>query len=172
MLQAYRKAGVFRPQLSVIPGAVDTDNIFNPDLHLPLELPVGKLIFGTERVAPGRPFVFLSVFEWHERDGWDILLRAFLEEFRVDATGDAQQPDVVLLMVTKAMVINKYVRAIELPDEELIWQIHNWTIDHHLAPAESHFGELPRVYLAQKHLLDPQLAHLLKSADAFVHPRR
>ncbi len=42
----------------------------------------------------GGPFRFLSVFKWEMRKGWDILLRAFVEEFR-------GEPDVELHIVTK-----------------------------------------------------------------------
>ena len=28
-------------------------------------------------------FIFFSVFKWEGRKGWDILLKAFLEEFKV-----------------------------------------------------------------------------------------
>jgi hypothetical protein len=29
-------------------------------------------------------FVFLSIFKWERRKGWDVLINAFLEEFRLD----------------------------------------------------------------------------------------
>ncbi|CAN0464262.1 unnamed protein product, partial [Discosporangium mesarthrocarpum] len=37
-----------------------------------------------ERIGP-ETFVFLSVFKWEDRKGWDILLEAFFSEF---GTGD------------------------------------------------------------------------------------
>ena len=42
-----------------------------------------ELVTGREGAGSGEPFVFLSVFKWELRKGWDILLRAFVEEFKV-----------------------------------------------------------------------------------------
>ncbi len=50
---------------------VDTDR-YDPNKVTPYPL------------ADKRGFAFLSVFEWSERAGWDVLLRASLETFRTD----------------------------------------------------------------------------------------
>ena len=65
--------GVERQRLEIMPQPIDT-GLFNPTRALPL-LPLPDAI-GTET------FVFLSVFKWEERKGWDVLLRAFINEFR------------------------------------------------------------------------------------------
>ena len=63
--------------------------MFDPVRHTPLALPnmagtelaTGREKAGTKK-HPDR-FVFLSVFKWESRKGWEILLRAFVEEFKV-----------------------------------------------------------------------------------------
>lgn len=47
--------------------------------------------------APGspEPYRFLSVFKWEKRKGWDILLPAYVSEFRFE-------PNVELHILTKA----------------------------------------------------------------------
>ena len=65
---------------------------FDPKTHEPLSL---KSLPGTEQAGGSKgseapAFVFLSVFKWEGRKGWDILLKAFLEEFKV-RLDDAQQ---------------------------------------------------------------------------------
>src|SRR5437660_673599 len=63
------RAGVDPERLHRIPGGIDTD-VYHPDVE-PLTL-------------GGRGFRFLSVFDWSLRKGWDVLLRAYLEEFDAD----------------------------------------------------------------------------------------
>jgi len=67
--QTFRDAGVRTP-LHVIPGGIDSDQ-FRPGVE-PYAVP-GAL--GT---------VFLSVFEWRLRKGWDVLLRAWADAFTPD----------------------------------------------------------------------------------------
>ena len=56
--------------------AVDT-NLFDPAKHTPLPLPL------PQPTSPQlqEPYVFLSVFKWEKRKGWDVLLEAYLREF-------------------------------------------------------------------------------------------
>lgn len=69
-IEAFARAGVAREKLHKVPEALQAELY---DLHVPpLELPE----------ASG--FVFLSVFGWIRRKGWDVLVRAYLEEFRAD----------------------------------------------------------------------------------------
>lgn len=70
-LQVYRRSGVTRPQLAVIPEPVDSQGEFNPARHTPLPLPIGQLVFGREPQRGGgrgggaaADFVFLSIFKW------------------------------------------------------------------------------------------------------------
>lgn len=69
-VEAFAASGVPREKLCLVPGALPTDP-FDPTLP-PLPL----------RGASG--FVFLSVFGWGARKGWEVTLQAYLEEFRRD----------------------------------------------------------------------------------------
>lgn len=66
--ETFASAGVSRERLHALPGGIDTD-IFHPGAE-PFCIP------------PRRGFNFLSVFEWTDRKGVDILLRAYLQEFK------------------------------------------------------------------------------------------
>lgn len=68
-LDTFTRAGVSVP-IAVVPCGVDSDT-FSPDTQ-PYTLP------GL------RDIVFLSVFEWHKRKGWDLLLRAWSRAFGPD----------------------------------------------------------------------------------------
>jgi glycosyltransferase involved in cell wall biosynthesis len=60
----------FPPEkLRVVHGCVDTD-IFRPD---------GPRLALPDTLA--NRFVFLSIFDWHLRKGWDVLLKAYCAEF-------------------------------------------------------------------------------------------
>lgn len=63
-VRTFSEAGVDPECLHAVPYPVDCD-IFAP---------------GPERDREG-PFTFVSVFEWTWRKGWDVLLRAYVEEF-------------------------------------------------------------------------------------------
>jgi hypothetical protein len=56
----------------------------------------GKLVFGTKNEAgqSARPFRFLSVFKWEARKGWPILLKGFVEEFKVGTWRWSNEMDV------------------------------------------------------------------------------
>ena len=69
-VESFRAAGVRAP-LAVIPGGIDVER-FRPEAT-PLHL------------AGTRGTVFLSVFEWRRRKGWDVLLRAWAEAFGPEA---------------------------------------------------------------------------------------
>jgi WavE lipopolysaccharide synthesis/Glycosyl transferases group 1 len=70
-------AGVPRERLAVVPAVVDTDG-FSPRVA-PADLPAA------------RGFRFLAVLDWKLRKGWDVLIRAYVEEF-------AEHEDVTLIV--------------------------------------------------------------------------
>lgn len=109
----------------------------------------GKLILGSE-VKKG--FVFLSIFKWEYRKGWDVLLKSYLKEFSKDDS-------VVLYLLTNPYHTdsdfgNKILDFVENSGFEK--PVSGWAsvyvIDTHIAQSE-----LPRVY---------------RAADAFVLPSR
>jgi glycosyltransferase involved in cell wall biosynthesis len=68
-LVTFRRSGVAPEKLLAIPSCIDTD-VYTPDgprLELPPQL--------IDR------FVFLSVFDWTYRKGWDVLLGSYCQEF-------------------------------------------------------------------------------------------
>jgi glycosyltransferase involved in cell wall biosynthesis len=108
-----------------------------------------KLVLGSE-VKKG--FVFLSIFKWEYRKGWDVLLKSYLKEFSKDDS-------VALYLLTNPYHTdgdfgNKILDFVE--NSEFEEPVSGWAsvyvIDTHIAQSE-----LPRVY---------------KAADAFVLPSR
>lgn len=69
-IDTFATAGVIREKLVKIPGGIDPR---------PFRLDVPPIA-----LEGGRGFNFLSVFDWTLRKGWDVLLRAFVEEFSRD----------------------------------------------------------------------------------------
>eukprot|EP01062_Namystynia_karyoxenos_P047980 TRINITY_DN36404_c0_g1_i1.p1 TRINITY_DN36404_c0_g1~~TRINITY_DN36404_c0_g1_i1.p1 ORF type:complete len:490 (+),score=161.18 TRINITY_DN36404_c0_g1_i1:66-1535(+) len=65
--------GVAAEKLHVVPEGVDTAFFDAEKRPTPLRL--------RHRSLRSDSFIFLSVFKWERRKGWDVLLRAFLEEF-------------------------------------------------------------------------------------------
>ena len=78
-MRSFATSGVDYSKLFKIPGNLDTD-LFDPAKVAPLDIDELK-----------NKFVFLSNFEFQLRKGWDILLKAFDEEFK-------DQDDVILML--------------------------------------------------------------------------
>ncbi len=81
--ESFTFAGVDSRKLRVVPGAIDVDAY---DLATP-----------ALRIEGSRRFNFLSVFDWTLRKGWDVLVKAFVEEFE-------QGEDVALIIKTHSSV--------------------------------------------------------------------
>lgn len=99
-LETFRRAGV-TTRLTKIHGGIDTQ-CFHPR-HKPLEIPEAR---GT---------VFLSIFEWSYRKGWDVLLQAWANAFTA-------QDDVCLVLrvyplnsidtLSNQIVIERYINTV------------------------------------------------------------
>lgn len=132
----FEKAGVDRSKIISIPEAVDV-NFFNPSV-LPMKLS------GDEN-----NFRFLSIFKWEKRKGWDILLKAYWEEFN---HSDA----VTLYILTK-----KYHSDI--------------TIERAIADYKKELNvskSTAKIILLPENIPQSQMPSLYKSANAFVLPSR
>jgi glycosyltransferase involved in cell wall biosynthesis len=70
-------AGVARERLAVVPTVVDTDEL--SPAAAPTDMPAA------------RGFRFLAILDWKLRKGWDVLVRAYVEEF-------AEHEDVTLVI--------------------------------------------------------------------------
>eukprot|EP00879_Flechtneria_rotunda_P016710 GHRR01017487.1.p1 GENE.GHRR01017487.1~~GHRR01017487.1.p1 ORF type:complete len:576 (+),score=143.08 GHRR01017487.1:1338-3065(+) len=159
----FTAAGVAADKLFVVPQGIDTD-FWNPSKYAPLvlrELPGVQLIAGR---VPGidasyginqRPFVFLSVFKWEARKGWDILLDAYLREFKPEEA-------VELHIVTKAFGNSQE----NFREHVLTWMQRRLA----LLPHQVIF--LPRVFVHSQHLDDVMYPRLYASCDCVVLPTR
>lgn len=138
----FAAAGVKTP-VTVVPGGIDTDR-YRPDAP-PLH------------VDGLRGTVFLSVFEWRHRKGWDVLLRAWAEAFTPD-------DNVSLLLRTYPIGARDVRDRAALIDE---------AIDAFLMSAcgRTRRDVAPIVPLTRM-LSDTELPSLYTRADAYVSPTR
>ncbi|MDQ4133777.1 MAG: glycosyltransferase [Actinomycetota bacterium] len=126
--ETFRTSGVTAP-IRVMPLGVDVD-YFHP---------------GITGFRPSSRFIFLSVFEWGERKGAELLLRAFAEEFK--------ESEQVLLLLS---VYNR--------DPSVDVQAEVDKLDLPSSP--------PIVVMTNAEFADYQMGALYRSADCFVLPTR
>lgn len=140
--QTFRDAGV-RVPMHVIPGGIDSQ-LFHPD--------------GAPYAVPGvRGTVFLSVFEWRLRKGWDVLLRAW---------ADAFSPDDDVTLVIRAYPIGNV-------DGRRNADILNERIDRFLAEScGRRRADVARIVLIGERVPARDLPALYRMADSFVLPTR
>lgn len=141
-METFRRAGV-TTRLFKVPGGIDTDT-FKPGLN-PLPIPGAR---GT---------VFLSIFEWVYRKGWDVLLRAWAQAF--SAADDV------------SLVIRAYpVNAIESVDNtaEIERRIDNF-ITNDLKYQRS---ELAPIIVLGEQVPEADLPRLFAAATVYVAPSR
>ena len=134
--ETFIRSGAAPERIRVVPSCLDAQ-LYHPDGPR-RELPRG---------CRGR-FVFLSVFDWQYRKGWDVLLKAYAREFSL------QDDAVLLLKVSRGH-----------------GQSSAWMRDQAaraLAEANTTLEHRPDVLFVEE-LLDPhQMAALYRSVDAFV----
>ncbi|PIN18529.1 Mannosylfructose-phosphate synthase [Handroanthus impetiginosus] len=127
---------------------------FDPSKVKPLDLAsVGSsLVLGSDNLNSKNRFVFLSIFKWEYRKGWDVLLRSYLKEF-------SAADNVALYMLTNAYhsdrdfgnKIVEYVKDSDLEEPVNVW-----------AP----------IYVVGDHIAQVDLPRLYMAANAFVLPSR
>ncbi|NTW38230.1 MAG: glycosyltransferase, partial [Syntrophobacteraceae bacterium] len=141
-VQTFQKAGVRAP-LHVVPEGIDA-GFFHPDAA-PLDIP-GR-----------RRFMFLSVFEWIHRKGWDLLLRSWAESF-------SSEEDVCLVLRTYP------VNAIDTPSPQI--EIER-RIDHFFRTALGRAREeVAPIIVLGRQVPQVVMPGLYSAADAFVLPSR
>ena len=126
------------PPIKVMPLGVDTER-YKPNS--------GIMDFGSSM----RKFVFLSVFRWSYRKGFDILLKAYMEEF-------SGNKDVTLLLAS---------RPVECPEEigpQRITEDFNGV----RAAIDKPDDDLPHIALYSKPIHEKDMPKVYGSADAFV----
>lgn len=136
--KTFSQAGIQENKIFVIPECIDTE-VFNPDKVEPVQLP-NKAAFN-----------FLSIFEWTNRKGWDILLRSYFEAF-------SNNDDVCLYLRT--YLLSYYDGDTKT---ELMKKINN-LIQRYGYKKEN----LPRFELLTTQLPFNEMLRLYKSVDAFV----
>ncbi|CAI5994050.1 unnamed protein product [Closterium sp. NIES-64] len=99
-----------------------------------------------------QPFVFLSMFKWEQRKGWDVLLRAYLSTFT------ASDP-VLLYLVTNAYHTDSHFAA------KIASFLHSANITE---PPEG----WPSLYVRAEHVAQSDLPNVFRAADFFVLPTR
>ena len=129
-LEAFSASGVPEERIRVIPHGVDSARFAARVEPLP--------------VCVGKHFTFLSVFDWVQRKGWDVLLRAYLSEFH-------PSEDVCLL-----------IRATRLDT----WQLRDFVAREFAA------GPRPAVVILPFAVPEAAMPSLYALADAFVLPSR
>ena len=177
--KTFADAGVEPGRLFVMPQPLDTQ-LFDPERTAPLPLPFDS------------GFVFLSVFKWEQRKGWDVLLRAYLTEF-------SATDDVVLLLRVSTDENNRADLARWLTSHVICDAAASVDPDpdpdpSHPAAAGDGIGmgvgapflmplsgcsglaqrwrALPPVVLLDEMLAADELPRLYRAADAFVLPSR
>ncbi|KAL6764112.1 hypothetical protein V8C86DRAFT_2482499 [Haematococcus lacustris] len=153
-------AGVAPDRMHIVPLAVNT-SFFTPHRHRAYKdvraipgvstLQVFGCAGGSATALPAER-IFLSVFKWENRKGWDVLLAAYLQHFTCN-------DPVVLLLLTKPF----------LQSSGAAEEITSW-VQVHLP--DRNISQLPRLLLIQQHISQEQYARLLASAHAFVLPTR
>ncbi len=137
-LATFANSGVETDKLKVIPGAINSTNY---DLKLE-PLPVNGR----------RGYNFLSVFDWSLRKGWDILLRAYLEEFQ-------PEEDVALIIKTYSSL--------------------GWSIQQIVGAASQailglgfNLNHIPDIVFHDVQLNWMEMLRLYRAADCYVMPSR
>ena len=134
----FAASGLDEEKLKILPEGVHTD-VFQPDVE-PLALP------------HTRGFNFLSIFEWTQRKGPEVLLRAYLTEFKAEE-------DVALILKTYAWPNRQaeiWLRVADFVEREMG------------VPLE----KAPTIIVLPGFMKNAALPRLYRTADAFVLPTR
>lgn len=139
------KAGVHKNKIVRIPEATDV-YLWDPDIVEPL--PIEKL--------DKENFNFLSVFKWEPRKGWDVLLKAYFEEFRFD--------EPVTLFIQTYLYGEWDPRNPEA--------VKNKISQYAKQLGYSSLSSLPKIEVLTSELSSRDMPRLYKAFDAFVLPSR
>ena len=139
-IHTFSESGVDCSKLFKIPGTIDLD-LFDPDKTIPLDIPEIK-----------DKFVFLSTFDFQPRKGWDILIKAFVEEFM-------GQNDVALLL--KVFTFSSDMNSTVI--KEKIYSGIEQYYD---------LSKIPRIEIMDDFISTKEYPRLYKSVDCYVMPSR
>lgn len=134
--RAFRRGWIPPERIRVVPSCLDT-RLFRP-LGTKLDLPS----------AVRDRFVFLSVFDWQLRKGWDVLVEAYVRAFQA-ADGAA-----LLLKITRSH--GHTLETVEGQLSQLLERLGTSATDR------------PDVVVCERDYGDEEMAALYRSCDAFV----
>lgn len=155
-VERFQQAGVNPAKIVKVVQVVDT-HFFNPAKTTPSEFPPESKIrifhpyIEVDHSAPA--YIFLSIFKWENRKGWDVLLSAFLQEFTAD-------DNVMLYIVTNPKLYST---------DDFLLVLREFMLTLHLHEPISGWGE---VHVIDKEVPQALLPGLYKAADCFVLPSR
>ncbi len=141
-LKTFARSGVQREKLHVVPHGLDP-RLYRPEVTSPLDVGIQK------------DFTFLSIFEWTYRKGWDVLLKAYLEEFSPE-----EDVRLVIRSYQGGGVIGKNVPPVS---EQLSGFIQNNGFDP---------DNIPTIIFLANMVPSSLMPSLYKTADIFVLPTR
>ena len=132
-------------------------------------------VFDSE-MATTEPFVFLSIFKWEDRKGWDVLLESYWTAF--------SSSDHVLLKLRTYLPYSRRVKQDSISDRIKAFAMRKFgkSLDS-LAKVEWEVSSMKAVELAvggqsctkddgERALTRAQIRNLLHSSDAFILPTR
>ncbi len=134
--ETFIRSGVPSEKITVIPGCIDLDR-FDPARAKPID---------RYRL---KGFTFLALSEWVHRKGWDILLRAFVEEFK------PSEP------------VNLMIRT-HTDGKRPVWE----DIKEYLVNLSAGADYLERIHIIEDYVPEQDMPSLYASADAFVLPSK
>jgi len=141
-VETFAQSGVARDKLHVIPIGFQPEH-YRPERCEPLDSVTRK------------GFNFLSIFEWTYRKGWDVLIRAYMEEF-----GEDEDVKLILRSYQGGGVIGENVPPVS---EQLTDFITSLGYDPE---------RIPDIELLDRMLPAKDMPRLYKVGDAFVLPTR
>ncbi|MFX3624796.1 MAG: glycosyltransferase [Ectobacillus sp.] len=134
--ETFAAAGVEEERIFVMPAGLDGKK-YDPKRVTPYQLKDVK------------SFKFLSVFDWNKRKGWDVLVRAFMQEF------DPKEDVCLILKVSKWLEQNTH------PREEIMKLARSLGLI-----------SIPHIHIIETTFTEEEMIQLYKAADAFVLPSR
>ncbi len=137
--QTFAFAGVSPDKLRVVPGTIDLTP-YNPNCA-PL------------RIEDARGYNFLSLFDWTLRKGWDVLIRAFVEEF-------TPEEDVALIIKTHSSMGYTTQQIVEQVSQYITEEMH------------ADLNRIPLIIFQDTTVPDERMPNLYRAANCFVLPTR
>lgn len=138
-LETFARAGVHPEKLFKLPGTLEPAR-YSAEIE-PLT------------VEGVRGFNFLSLFDWSLRKGWDVLLKAYLEEF-------TPEDDVALIL--------KVYSSVDTTSEDIQARI----LDYVVNTLGHDPGRIPDIVFLDSILTEEAMLRLYKACDAYVMPSR